>query len=451
MQPEGPYRYTHALGGSPVGKAWAAIDEQGRFVTVAVLDAAVAATPGWREAFAGAADLLAQSADPMPYTYADFSAAAPWVAYPAEAGPGAEKLFRALGVDYVPAPTVAPPTSAPPSVSAPPAVSAPPSVSAPPAVSAPPVSGPPQPVSGGPQAPWAVQSGPIPGQLVSAAPHSVSGVPTSPAGATSSPPASYTPPPSRSSPDTFVAPAHDPFSSPTQRIRPSPPRKSRTGLWVGIAALVVVLVAGGSALAWSSFGGPSEPTTASPTPTGVAESRATASLPAGPPQQPGLEPPRPGDWPTWPSFVQGGAVRTLNPEGLGITFLAPANWDCTPGSSAEGQVEYNCGASIGDNSEVGGELIVRECRDCKEDQRVALRKAEEAWGLQWRSAGQYVVLAETVKLNGAEKYGIVLVAFWRSSPDGAIDRQLVLRMTGPPDYMNDIRRVVNSVRDNARF
>ncbi|WCN82601.1 hypothetical protein [Micromonospora sp. LH3U1] len=436
MQPEGPYRFTHALGGSPVGKAWAAIDEQGRFVTVAVLEATVAATPGWREAFAGAADLLAQSPDPVPYTYADFSAAAPWVAYPAEAGPGAEKLFRALGVDYTPAPMAAPPTSAPPSVSAPP------------------VSAPPQPVSGGPQAPWAVQTGPIPGQLVSATPHPISGVPVSPAAVTSAPPAAHISPVSGPSADTFVPPVrvppHDPFSSPAQRIRPSQPRPRRTGLWIGIAALVVALVGGGTAFALTGFEGKAEPT-ASPTPTGVVESGATGSLPTAPPQQPGLEPPRPGDWPKWPVFVENGAVRAQNPDGLGFKFLAPANWECAPGGSAEGQIEYNCGASIGENSEIGGELIVRDCRDCKEEQRDALRKAEEAWGLQWRSAGPYVVLAETVKLNGAQRYGIVVVAFWRSDPDGAIDRQLVLRMTAPSTYMNDIRRVVNSVRDNARF
>ncbi|PZG16213.1 hypothetical protein C1I95_18060, partial [Micromonospora craterilacus] len=108
MQPDGPYRYTHLLGGSPVGKAWAAVDGQGRFVTVAVLDATVAAAPGWREAFAEIADHLAQAGG-MPFTYADFSAAAPWVAYPAEAGRGAERLFQALGVEYTPTPPAAPP------------------------------------------------------------------------------------------------------------------------------------------------------------------------------------------------------------------------------------------------------------------------------------------------------------------------------------------------------
>ncbi|MGC4855748.1 sugar transferase [Micromonospora sp. DT4] len=106
MQPNGPYRFTHVLGGSQVGKAWAAIGGQGRLVTVAVLDAAVAATPAWREAFSATANALAQTQGGQTFAYADFGAAAPWVAYPAEAGPGAEKLFRALGVDYQPVPDV---------------------------------------------------------------------------------------------------------------------------------------------------------------------------------------------------------------------------------------------------------------------------------------------------------------------------------------------------------
>ena len=183
MQPEGPYRFTHLLGGSPVGKAWAAIDEQGRFVSVAVLDATVAAAPGWREAFAEVANALAQSPDGPPITYADFSAAAPWVAYAAEAGPAPEKLFRALGVEYQPVPAAPRPVSAPPQ----PVSGVPQPVSGVPQ----PVSGVPQPVSGAPQpvvdmphAPWAVQSAAIPNQPpahpVSAAP--ASSAPASPAG-----------------------------------------------------------------------------------------------------------------------------------------------------------------------------------------------------------------------------------------------------------------------------
>ncbi|WP_433118302.1 hypothetical protein [Micromonospora sp. CA-246542] len=185
MQPEGPYRFTHALGGSPVGKAWAAIDEHGRLVTVAVLDAAVAGTAGWREAFAGTANSLAQGPGAMSFAYADFSATAPWVAYPAEAGPGAEKLFRALGVEYTPA--QAPPVSASPASTSPvsgmpvsgtPVSSTPVSgtpVSGTPVSSPPPVSGASGPVSDMPHAPWAVHANPV-----SASPQPVSGAPTSP-------------------------------------------------------------------------------------------------------------------------------------------------------------------------------------------------------------------------------------------------------------------------------
>ncbi|RQX02286.1 hypothetical protein DLJ58_31395, partial [Micromonospora arida] len=171
MQSVGPYRFTHMLGTCPVGKAWAAIDEQGRFVTVAVLDAAAANTPGWREAFTGTANAMSQRPGGEAFAYADFFADEPWAAYPAESGPGAEKLFRALGQEYHPVPTAQagatkqddspePVSGVPRQPSGPPqSVSGPPHpVSAPPQ----PVSGVPQPTSGAPIAPWALHSGALP-------------------------------------------------------------------------------------------------------------------------------------------------------------------------------------------------------------------------------------------------------------------------------------------------
>ncbi|MET8088637.1 hypothetical protein [Micromonospora sp. NPDC005220] len=424
MQPEGPYRYTHALGGSPVGKAWAAIDEQGRFVTVAVLDATVAATAGWREAFAGAADLLAKSADAMPYTYADFSAAAPWVAYSAEAGPGAEKLFRALGVEYTPAPTAAPPTSAPPSVSAPPAVSAPP------------VSGVPQPVSGGPQAPWAVQTGPVPGQLVSAVPHPISGVPTSPTAVTSAPPAAHVSPVS--------GPSADAFAAPVRRITPSTPPPRRTGLWIGIAALVLVVLVGGGGLAiWK--GSADEP--ADVVNSATAE---PPSMPAAPPQSPGVEPPQGGKWPAqWPTFTERDNVRTLTSlEGLGFPVKVPMDWNCTLAGKAEGFVKYNCGRSASGESTMGGELIVRACpQPCDERRQTAMRMAEEAWGARWIRTGQATTLAEAlINTDGEQRHALAVVAYYRGGQDGVIDRQFVLRLTGPMQEANQLRRIATYLR-----
>ncbi|MCX5069540.1 trypsin-like peptidase domain-containing protein [Micromonospora lupini] len=292
MQPDGPYRFTHVLGGCQVGKAWAAIDGQGRLVTVAVLDAAVAATPAWREAFSATANAMAQTQGGQPFVYADFAATAPWVAYPAEAGPGAEKLFRALGMDYQPVPgEAASPGADVPSTSGPvsPAAAVPHQVSGPPQqVSGPPqsvsgvpqsVSGVPQSVSGVPQvsapphAPWAMHGGPIPVQPVSAAPQPVSG-----AGAEASTVDPVFPDADRPSSD-------DLFAGPVRRIKPSAPPPRRTGLWVGVAAAALAVAVGAGATVWAVSGDekPTDPQTL-PTTSG------TAAFPSAPAINPGLKP-----------------------------------------------------------------------------------------------------------------------------------------------------------------
>jgi hypothetical protein len=103
MQPAGPFRITGALGYCQVGKVWAAVDGQGRQLTVAVLEPAVAADRRWRDAFAAIANSLAQpAAGGQRYLYADFTANVPWVAYAVGSGPGAERIFQALGMKYQP-------------------------------------------------------------------------------------------------------------------------------------------------------------------------------------------------------------------------------------------------------------------------------------------------------------------------------------------------------------
>ncbi|MFI7550303.1 hypothetical protein ACIBQ2_11190 [Micromonospora sediminimaris] len=425
MQPEGPYRYTHLLGGSPVGKAWAAVDGQGRFVTVAVLDATVAATAGWREAFAAITNNLAQTGG-MPFVYADFSAAAPWVAYPAEAGPGAERLFRALGVEYQPVPTAGSPVSAPP-VSGSPASGSP--------VSGPPVSGVPQPISGVPQ------------------PISGSPQPTSPAPVLSGPPdpvsaAATTPDPDASS---TAASQLDPFAAQVRRIRPSTPPRRRTALWLGIVTLTLVLVAGvGGLIVWN-LPDDGEPTT----PVASGSSIPLPPAPTSPPQSPGIEPPQAGEWPTdWPRFTPGDHVVTLSDlDGLGFAVKLPAEWSCTPAGRADGYVKYNCGFSSA-QGQLGGELIVRSCASpCDEAQQTAMRQNEDAWGLQWMRGGQFVAYADSsqLQIDGERRYGLAVVAYFRGGQSGRIDQQLVLRMTSPIDGAGRLRRVANHLRDTLIF
>ncbi|MEU4676175.1 hypothetical protein [Micromonospora sp. NPDC023737] len=270
MQSVGPYRFTHLLGTCPVGKAWGAIDGQGRLVTVAVLDTAAASTPGWREAFAGTANAMSQAPNGQAFAYADFSAAEPWVAYPAEVGPGAEKLFRALGQEYQPVPTEE--DSPPQQVSGPPQ-----SVSGVPRQ----VSGPPQPVSGAPQ-------------QVSAPPQPVSGAPTS--GASFAPWAPHggplpvqpapTPQPGVDAPHSPAPadpPQYDPFSAPVRRIKPSEPPRRRTGLWAGVAALVLVAAVGSGVAVWAIGG--NDQADPDPLPTVAA-----TAAPSAEPVEPGLKP-----------------------------------------------------------------------------------------------------------------------------------------------------------------
>jgi hypothetical protein len=213
-----------------------------------------------------------------------------------------------------------------------------------------------------------------------------------------------------------------------------------------IGLVVIVLLGGGGYVGWRALGNEKEEPQTLPTATSA------APLPTVSPLQPGLEPPRIGDWPAWPVYAKDAPVATHDFAGLGFKVTLPANWECAPGGQAEGFAKYNCGAKPSVGVEIGGEVIVRDCpQPCDEQRQVAMRKAEEAWGLQWRFAGEYAVLAETVKLEGGTRYGLVIVAFWRSTPEGAIDRQLVFRMTSPTGWLNDLRRVANSIRDQTKF
>ncbi len=105
MQPDGTYRLIEAVGSCQVGTVWKAVDAQGRSLSVAVLDATVAADQRWRDMFAAAAYAMGQGeSGGTLYLDADFSAETPWVACEGGDGPGAERVFLALGMEYHPAP-----------------------------------------------------------------------------------------------------------------------------------------------------------------------------------------------------------------------------------------------------------------------------------------------------------------------------------------------------------
>ncbi|WP_431907509.1 trypsin-like peptidase domain-containing protein [Micromonospora carbonacea] len=277
MQPEGPYRFTEASGVCQVGSVWWAVDGQDRLLTIAVLEGAAAADRPWREAFTNAADTLAQTPGGPRYVNADFAAARPWVAYPAEVENAADKLFGLLGMPLrsphlepvgdpatrgaTPAPTPATPaTSATPTTPGTPTSGTP--TSGVPA-SAVPASGQPAsgvPVSGTPSSAVPASGAPVSGMPGSGAP------PVWAAHATGSPVVATAPAePPAAHPGFADPPPHDPFASPARRIQPSPPPRPRTGLRLGVAALtLVVLAAGGGLAAWAVTRGADTPSPAGP-------------------------------------------------------------------------------------------------------------------------------------------------------------------------------------------
>ncbi len=424
MQPVGPYRFTEALGVCQVGTAWWAVDGHDRLVTVAVLEGAAATDRPWREAFANAANAMALTPGGQRYVNADFAAAKPWVAYPSEEGIGAQRLFQTLGMDLQPAETEAeilvPESGA--------------------------VAGPPQPVSGAPTSgtPSPTSGVPLPWAMHAAVPHQVSSPPQqmSPA----APPVSPAPPPEH--PQPVSVPPQDPFTAPARRITRSAPPRRRTGLWAGIAALVLVLAAAGGVAVLTSSDGKEKPEVTAST------SSAPPLLPTTPPESPGVEPPKPGAWPTqWPKFKERDTVRTLNLDGLGFPVKVPTNWQCTLAARAEGFVKYQCGTSATGAQALGGEVIVRNCpQPCTEQWQSAMRGVEEAWGARWIRSGEYASYAENIlDVDGGQRHGLVVVAYFRSGEDGAIDRQLVIRMTSPVPEAYQLRRFASYIRDVVVF
>nr|MDT0656915.1 hypothetical protein [Micromonospora sp. DSM 115978] len=477
-----PYQLIEVLGSCQVGSVWSAVDGQGTRLTVAVLDAAVAADERWRAAFTATANALAQPEAGGPhYLWADFSAPAPWVAYPVGEGGGAEQMFLALGMDYQPVPPdtgaaghpaerpldgtaettqrlepapaqpadAGPPQPAPtdaqpagpqpveaqpvgPQPQSPAPVGYSPEVYVPAQQSpAPHVPAQRQPVSG---APYPVSAPP---EQISPQPHPVSGAPH-PTGAPVSP-VGYTP--------------YDPLTAPGRRIVPTEPtRRRRTGLWVGAAsAVLVLLVGGGTFLALSGPDGTEPPVT-----TPSASGAPSVVMPTASPVAPGLEPPREGAWPDqWSEFSSADGIPTFpDLDGLGFTVKVPRGWRCDPAGRADGYAKYNCGGVDETGPKIGGELVVRACPDpCSQERRDAMRQAEEAWGLQWIATGPLAAYAESssLRIDGEQRYGLVIVAYWRSGPDGVVDRQLVFRMTAPMDGANQLRRVANYLRDTLIF
>ncbi|MEV6349558.1 hypothetical protein [Actinoplanes sp. NPDC051851] len=412
MQPDSPYQVTKPLGSSQLGTVWAAVDGEGRELTVAVLEAGVASEQRWRDAFTSAANTLPQQKDGQRYVSADFSAAAPWVILASDGGPGAEQIFLALGADYQPIASGAPtPPPAPAPISMPTTTTS------------------------------TTQAAPI----ATADP-----VETAPA-----PAPAPTPTPQW---DSAPAPApqweNTPAPSPQWENPPAPapawekPAEKKRGLrtWGMVGILSVIALTGAGTL-FALTQGDDRPAGGDP-----AVAASEAAVPTPTPLHPGIEPPRIGDWPvSWPQFTAKDKAQTLALDGVDLQLPFPRGWACAPAATSEGATKFTCGMTSG-GEQIGGEIIVRDCaQPCDTAQQDSLRTVEEAWGQQWRYAGTNVTLAETLKVDGADRYGMVVIAYYKTTAQDPVNRQLVIRMTAPLGWRDDVRRVANGARAAAQF
>ncbi|QSB12795.1 hypothetical protein JQS43_13985 [Natronosporangium hydrolyticum] len=266
------------------------------------------------------------------------------------------------------------------------------------------------------------------------------------------------PPPAQLSGPPAAAAAPQPASWPQPTASPPPPPYSGVtppaggggpsrGLLIGVAAALVLVLGLGAGTAVFLLRGDSADTTAAPTSPPTAPPEPTAEGP----ERPGIEPPEDGEWPEdWPSFDPGDPVTTMTDlPGLEFSFAAPDGWECTEVTVEAGAAHYSCFDE--ESRQLGGDLIVRECEDpCDASRRVEMRRAEEAWGLQWVRDGGYWSWAESEELGGGDQYGLVLVGYYRSSDEARMDRQLVFRMSGPLEQADELRKLLDSVRGEVR-
>src|SRR5262245_52587041 len=98
--PDGPFRLVEVRGSCHEGIVWSAVDGQGRWLTVAILNPALATDQQWRAAFTQAATAYVQARPGL--AAADLAASPPWVSCLTDGGPAAEQVFLSMGGDFHP-------------------------------------------------------------------------------------------------------------------------------------------------------------------------------------------------------------------------------------------------------------------------------------------------------------------------------------------------------------
>ena len=242
-----------------------------------------------------------------------------------------------------------------------------------------------------------------------------------------------------------------------------PPPPDRRALWIVLAVLVGLLLLLVIALFGLRADEPPDPF-ATPAPTTSAPSSEPGTLP---PSTPAPGPPSSGpssDGPTGPlqrgpgvsgpSFGAQDETREMRLAGLPFPFRTPATWGCLRSDEATPPaVRWVC---IDDRwlleerpgNPPGGIIHVQPCpAPCGDSQWQALRD-EHAPDAGWRLVDVATVAHEDTDPESGE-YRVRVSHVFAGTPGGPVDTHVFVRMSAPPGFEDDVRKVVNDIRANT--
>ncbi|HZI97596.1 MAG TPA: hypothetical protein VFD41_08735 [Actinomycetales bacterium] len=260
-------------------------------------------------------------------------------------------------------------------------------------------------------------------------------------------------------------PSFSPHWAGARRLTPPPPpapapeTPSRRGLWIVLALLLVLLLL--LVIALLNLRGDDEPpdpfATPGPTSSGPTEPTEPTepSTPSPGPTAPGPTAPlQNGPGVSGPSFGPQDETSEMRLEGLTFGFRTPATWGCLRSDGAvPPAVRWVC---LDDRwlleerpgNPPGGIIHAQPCpAPCGEPQWQALRD-EHAPDAAWRLVDVATVVSEDVD-PGTGEFRIRMSHVFSATPDGSLDTHVFVRMTAPPGFEDDVRKVVNDIRANT--
>jgi hypothetical protein len=182
---------------------------------------------------------------------------------------------------------------------------------------------------------------------------------------------------------------------------------------------------------------PSSPTEPSPRPTG-----------GGSDGPPGLV--------AGPTFGADEPTYLMDLEGFPFDFRVPRSWGCVrsdkggPGATRWVCIDegYIFGSKTGDPP--GGIIEVRECpAPCGSDEWTTARDTLVGVHGDWRRVDETTMYAEWQVPDESGRVSVAMSHIFSAESDGSADTHVAVRLTGSPDELPNMQKIINEIRANT--